>query len=208
MRKETIGLTDGLKLTGAERRQQLLAWLKESEAPLTGSELAKRASVSRQVIVQDISLLKAKNEPIIATSQGYVYLRSALGKKQPVQRIIACDHEPEKTEEELNLIVDFGVTVKDVTIEHPVYGDLTASIRVSTRKEVSDFVKKISSTNAAYLSQLTTAPICTHWRQMTKRRSNKLATPCKKRASSFPNKEKVLCRHQRKGPFLYNVYAL
>ena len=146
MRKETIGLTDGLKLTGAERRQQLLAWLKESEAPLTGSELAKRASVSRQVIVQDISLLKAKNEPIIATSQGYMYLRSALGKKQPVQRIIACDHEPEKTEEELNLIVDFGVTVKDVTIEHPVYG---------TRKEVADFVKKISSTNAAYLSQLT-----------------------------------------------------
>lgn len=71
-----------------------------------------------------------------------MYLRSALGKKQPVQRIIACDHEPEKTEEELNLIVDFGVTVKDVTIEHPVYGDLTASIRVSTRKEVSDFVKK------------------------------------------------------------------
>ena len=54
MRKETIGLTDGLKLTGAERRQQLLAWLKESEAPLTGSELAKRASVSRQVIVQDV----------------------------------------------------------------------------------------------------------------------------------------------------------
>lgn len=53
-------MTDGLKLTGAERRQQLLAWLKESEAPLTGSELAKRASVSRQVIVQDISLLKAK----------------------------------------------------------------------------------------------------------------------------------------------------
>ncbi|MED4337181.1 transcription repressor NadR [Bacillus licheniformis] len=148
-------MTDGLKLTGAERRQQLLAWLKESEVPLTGSELAKRASVSRQVIVQDISLLKAKNEPIIATSQGYMYLRSALGKKQPVQRIIACDHEPEKTEEELNLIVDFGVTVKDVTIEHPVYGDLTASIRVSTRKEVADFVKKISSTNAAYLSQLT-----------------------------------------------------
>ncbi|MFT0799911.1 transcription repressor NadR [Bacillus swezeyi] len=148
-------MTDGLKLMGTERRKQLLDWLKESETPLTGSELAKKASVSRQVIVQDISLLKAKNEPIIATSQGYMYLRSAAGEKQPVQRIIACDHEPEKTEEELNVIVDFGVTVKDVTIEHPVYGDLTASIRVSTRKEVSDFVKKISSTNAAYLSQLT-----------------------------------------------------
>ncbi|KKB72584.1 MULTISPECIES: transcription repressor NadR [Bacillus] len=148
-------MTDGLKLTGAERRKHLLAWLKESEKPLTGSELAKKASVSRQVIVQDISLLKAKNEPIIATSQGYMYLRAQASDKQPVKRIIACDHDPGKTEEELNMIVDFGVTVKDVTIEHPVYGDLTASIRVSTRKEVADFVKKISSTNAAYLSQLT-----------------------------------------------------
>lgn len=142
MRKETIGLTDGLKLTGAERRQQLLAWLKESEAPLTGSELAKRASVSRQVIVQDISLLKAKNEPIIATSQGYMYLRSALGKKQPVQRIIACDHEPEKTEEELNLIVDFGVTVKDVTIEHPVYGDLNSFDQGQHKKRSRGFRQK------------------------------------------------------------------
>ena len=155
MRKETIGLTDGVKLTGSGRRERLLAWLKESEAPLTGGELAKKAAVSRQVIVQDISLLKAKNEPIIATSQGYMYLRTQTADKQPVKRIIACDHEPGRTEEELNMIVDFGVTVQDVTIEHPVYGDLTASIRVSTRKEVSDFVKKISSTKAAYLSQLT-----------------------------------------------------
>ncbi|MDA1477431.1 transcription repressor NadR [Bacillus changyiensis] len=148
-------MAEEIKLTGAERRKQLLIWLKESQTPLTGSELAKKSAVSRQVIVQDISLLKAKNEPIIATSQGYLYLHSQTSEKQPVTRIIACEHGPERAEEELNLIVDFGVTVKDVIIEHPVYGDLTASIRVSTRKEVSDFIKKISSTNAAYLSQLT-----------------------------------------------------
>ncbi|MGG1241829.1 transcription repressor NadR [Bacillus cabrialesii] len=145
-------MTEELKLMGANRRDQLLLWLKESTSPLTGGELAKKANVSRQVIVQDISLLKAKNEPIIATSQGYVYIAQ---QHQQAERIIACLHGPERTEEELQLIVDEGVTVKDVKIEHPVYGDLTAAIQVGTRKEVSHFIKKITSTNAAYLSQLT-----------------------------------------------------
>ncbi|WIG45740.1 transcription repressor NadR [Bacillus halotolerans] len=147
-------MTEELKLLGANRREQLLLWLKESTSPLTGGELAKKANVSRQVIVQDISLLKARNEPIIATSQGYVYLDAAAQKHQ-AERIIACLHGPERTEEELQLIVDEGVTVKDVKIEHPVYGDLTAAIQVGTRKEVEHFIKKINSTNAAYLSQLT-----------------------------------------------------
>ena len=60
-----------------------------------------------------------------------------------------------QTEEELNILVDQGVTVKDVKIEHPVYGDLTASILVSNRKEVKQFMKKVRSTNASYLSELT-----------------------------------------------------
>jgi transcriptional regulator of NAD metabolism len=66
-----------------------------------------------------------------------------------------CKHRPEQTEEELKLIVDYGVSVQDVIVEHPVYGDLTAPIRVGTRKEVDDFIRKISSTQATYLSQLT-----------------------------------------------------
>ncbi len=148
-------MTEELKLMGANRRDQLLLWLKESKSPLTGGELAKKANVSRQVIVQDISLLKAKNVPIIATSQGYVYMDAAAQQHQQAERIIACLHGPERTEEELQLIVDEGVTVKDVKIEHPVYGDLTAAIQVGTRKEVSHFIKKINSTNATYLSQLT-----------------------------------------------------
>ncbi|MBA5711708.1 transcription repressor NadR [Bacillus velezensis] len=148
-------MTEGTKLTGAKRRDMLLHWLKEAGSPLTGGELAKKANVSRQVIVQDISLLKAKSEPIIATSQGYLYISMNAGGEKNAERIIACLHGPERTEEELELIVDEGVTIKDVIIEHPVYGDLTAAIRVSTRKEVKQFMDHINSTNAAYLSQLT-----------------------------------------------------
>lgn len=141
------------KLLGEDRRNYILNLLKQSQDPLTGSELAKQANVSRQVIVGDITLLKAKNEPIMATSQGYVYM-----EKEPVtkfERIIASYHPPERTEEELQLIVDYGVTVKDVTIEHPIYGDLKASVMVSNRREVGLFMEQIKKKKAALLSELT-----------------------------------------------------
>jgi uncharacterized protein len=142
------------KLLGDERRNWILDLLKESGAPITGSDLAAQTNVSRQVIVGDITLLKAKNEPIIATSQGYMYL--VTGSPIPlVERTIASSHLPDRAEEELNLLVDHGVTVKDVKIEHPVYGDLTASIMVSNRQEVQQFMKKVLSTKAAFLSELT-----------------------------------------------------
>ncbi|MDP4097242.1 transcription repressor NadR [Paenibacillus sp. P96] len=143
-----------IKLSGAERREKLLQWLKEN-SPLTGSELARRSSVSRQVIVQDITLLKARNEPIMATSQGYMYLAKPEAADRLIERIVAVQHGPERTEEELQLIVDYGVTVKDVIVEHPVYGELTAPILASTRQDVHQFILRITSTKASYLSELT-----------------------------------------------------
>ncbi|MBU8879542.1 transcription repressor NadR [Bacillus sp. FJAT-29790] len=142
------------KVLGEERRELLLRLLQEKGEPITGSELASRTNVSRQVIVGDITLLKAKGEPIIATSQGYMYLLQP-SHSPAVERTIASSHPPEGTEEELNILVDYGVTVKDVKIEHPVYGDLTASVMVSNRKEVKQFMEKIKSTKASYLSELT-----------------------------------------------------
>jgi uncharacterized protein len=145
---------DQKKILGEERRKRILEILKISQAPITGSELAANANVSRQVIVGDITILKAKLEPIIATSQGYLYLAQA-SSTTVFERTLACSHPPDRTEEELNLLVDFGVTVKDVRIEHPVYGDLTASIMVSNRQEVRLFMDKVHSTQASYLSELT-----------------------------------------------------
>jgi len=142
------------KILGDERREMILHWLKTNHDPLTGSELAAKTNVSRQVIVGDITLLKAKNEPIIATSQGYIYLKQP-SLKTTFERTVACFHPPEKSEEELNLLVDHGVVVKDVKIEHPVYGDLTASIMVSNRSEVQQFMEKVRSTKASFLSELT-----------------------------------------------------
>jgi transcriptional regulator of NAD metabolism len=142
------------KILGEERRRFILQLLKESTTPITGSDFAEKTNVSRQVIVGDITLLKAKNEPIIATSQGYIYLKSNSAALS-FERTIACRHSPAETERELNLLVDHGVTVKDVRIEHAVYGDLTASIMVSNRQEVKQFMKKIQNTKASFLSELT-----------------------------------------------------
>ncbi len=142
------------KVLGDERRAVILQLLKDSPVPLTGSELATRTNVSRQVIVGDITLLKARNEPIIATSQGYLYFKQNTGTPS-FERTIASRHLPEDTMKELNLLVDHGVLVKDVKIEHAVYGDLTASIMVSNRQEVKQFMDNIQTTKASLLSELT-----------------------------------------------------
>ncbi len=148
-------------MPGEERRQWIVNTLRSSGKPVTGRELGKLTNVSRQVIVGDVTLLKAKNEPIIATSQGYVYmsLQTLPGK---IEKIIVCQHNPEQTEEELNILVDNGVTVKDVKIEHPVYGDLSASIMVSNRIEVKEFMRRITEANAVYLSNLAEGGIHLH----------------------------------------------
>ncbi|TCT20919.1 hypothetical protein EDD68_11247 [Melghiribacillus thermohalophilus] len=142
------------KILGEERREFIINELKSRHEPITGSELAEKANVSRQVIVSDISLLKAKNEPIIATSQGYMYMKPS-EPSHLYERTLAFYHPPERTEEELHLIVDHGATVKNVTVEHPIYGEFTASIMVSNRREVKKFLEKVRSANAALLSELT-----------------------------------------------------
>lgn len=149
------------KLLGNERREQLLQWLKQSESPLTGSELGERANVSRQVIVGDITLLKAQGIPILATSRGYLYTQPA-NESNMIEKTIVCSHRSDQTEEELNILVDHGILVKDVAVEHPIYGDLRASIMVSNRLEVQQFIKRVQKYKAAYLSTLSEDGIHMH----------------------------------------------
>lgn len=140
------------KMSSKERQTLISNELRQADQAITGNEFADLTNVSRQVIVQDISILKAKKVPIIATSRGYMLENKTTLKEQ---LIVAVSHTPEQTEKELNLIVDHGVTVKDVTVEHALYGELTASIMVSNRVEVAAFIRKIKETESPYLSTLT-----------------------------------------------------
>lgn len=139
-------------MTGLERRTQILSMLKEAQEPLSASSLAKKLSVSRQIIVGDVALLRAEGEEIFASPKGYILPSS--NEEKYVHRI-ACCHTNEQTAEELNILVDCGCKIIDVIVEHPVYGQLTGQLRISSRMDVSDFIQRCQDENAHSLCELT-----------------------------------------------------
>ena len=131
-----------------ERRETILKLLRQSAQPVSASTLAGQLSVSRQIIVGDIALLRAAGQEITATARGYV-----IPAQNGLLRRIACTHSAEETRDELDAMVDCGCTVVDVIVEHPVYGQLTAPLHLSSRLDVDQFMKRMDG--AAPLSQLT-----------------------------------------------------
>ena len=134
-----------------ERRQEILKLLHQSAHPISASALAERFSVTRQVIVGDIALLRAGGAEISATPRGYVLPRATDG----ITRTIACRHALEQTGTELDILVDNGCTVLDVIVEHPVYGQLTGQLQISSRYDVEQFLARVQAHDAAPLSMLT-----------------------------------------------------
>lgn len=137
-------------MDGSERRSIILNVLSESSAPLSATALARRLGVSRQIIVGDVALLRASGEKIDSTPRGYV--RNAL---PGLVFTVACVHNREDTEKELNIMVDNGCTIIDVSVDHPIYGQLTAALQLSSRFDVSQFVSKLESGKTSPLSALT-----------------------------------------------------
>ena len=135
----------------ALRRDRILEYLRHSDGPLPASALAGRLSVSRQIIVGDVALLRAAGERITAAPRGYVLERP----RQGVVRAVACLHRPEDMERELTLMVDQGCTVVNVIVEHPVYGQLTGPLDLSSRYDITEFIRKVEENAARPLSLLT-----------------------------------------------------
>lgn len=136
-----------------KRRAELLALLKDVAEPVTGAELAGRFGVSRQVVVQDIAILRAAGEQILATPQGYVVPR--LQKDALVQAVVACRHSREQIEEEIGIVVDLGGKVLDVIVEHPVYGEMRGNLMIASRRDLKMFLERLGKTSARPLSALT-----------------------------------------------------
>ena len=133
------------------RRTAIARELEQSSTPISATALAGQFSVSRQVIVGDIALLRASGMDVTATPRGYVIPRSATGQCHT----LATRHGADQMEAELNAVVDQGCTVLDVTVEHPIYGQLTGPLNLSNRYEVSQFITRCREEAAAPLSQLT-----------------------------------------------------
>lgn len=133
------------------RRQAILRRLQQSSVPISATALAGQFSVSRQIIVGDIALLRAAGADISATPRGYVILPADSG----LVRQIACQHDSAGMGPELRAIVDNGCTVIDVIVEHPIYGQLTGPLQLSNRYEVDQFLSRCAEGNARPLSNLT-----------------------------------------------------
>jgi len=58
------------------RKEALLQLLKEAQKPQNGKSLAEHFHVTRQIIVQDIAVLRADGAPILSTNRGYIYKES------------------------------------------------------------------------------------------------------------------------------------
>ena len=135
-------------MTGSQRRSAIYQQLTHADAPISAAALAQQFSVTRQVVVGDIALLRAEGHSITATSRGYI-----IPAETGLIRTIACVHSAQDTRQELFAMVDCGCTVVDVIVEHPVYGQLTAPLHLSSRLDVDQFMKRMDG--AAPLSQLT-----------------------------------------------------
>ena len=133
------------------RRTKILEHLSQSTAPVSATVLAGMFSVSRQVIVGDVALLRAAGEEITATPRGYVLTKERVG----LTKTIAVQHRPDQTEEELCIFVDNGCIVEDVVVEHHIYGQISGQLHLTNRYDVSQFMSRMESGSASVLSSLT-----------------------------------------------------
>ena len=137
-------------MTAAQRRSAIYEHLTRADTPISATALAQRFSVTRQVVVGDIALLRAEGHRITATPRGYM-----IPSETGLLRTIACHHSGADTQKELFAMVDCGCTVLDVIVEHPVYGQLTAPLALSSRYDVEQFVQRMADSHAQPISALT-----------------------------------------------------
>jgi hypothetical protein len=138
-------------MSAEDRRRMLLDKLRKASGPIIGSDLADDFGVSRQVIVQDIALLRAQGEEILATARGYMVSQDS----NMVEKTMACKHQPEDIEEELLTIIKYGGRIKDVVVEHSIYGEIKGILMIQNRKDLEEFMQNYKKEDVKPLSTLT-----------------------------------------------------
>lgn len=140
-------------MNGQQRRNAIVDVLETSAIPVSGAALGALFGVSRQIIVQDIAILRSSGLSVQSTNRGYVL--DSPTTAQSVLRMIKVRHTPEQIEQELNAIVDLGGTVVDTVVNHRTYGLLSATIDISSRRDVAHFVEELNAGISEPLSSIT-----------------------------------------------------
>lgn len=138
-------------MEGNERRKKILSCLQDSELPINGTSLAKKFNISRQVIVQDIAILRAENHPILSTNRGYLIQKTSFIH----HRTFCVKHDWNQMETELKTIVDYGGQVKNTTVEHDIYGQISVEMYLKSRRDVEELIEQFKLTNSLPLTSLT-----------------------------------------------------
>lgn len=133
------------------RRENIFELLVKSDKPLKGVDLANKFNVTRQIIVKDIAILRAEGKNIIATADGYLVNRQMKKEKA----IIAVSHNENQTIDELEIVVKYGGVIEDVIIEHPIYGEIKASLMIKNLNDLNRFMNKFNDDDIKPLSYLT-----------------------------------------------------
>ena len=141
-------------MDAAQRREQIQQILRESRDPVSAASMASQVHVSRQIIVGDIALLRAGGMDIQATPRGYI-LQAQDSKVEGNRYTIACRHGKDTLREELYIVVDNGGGLLDVTVEHPVYGQITGKLHIFSRFDADNFMEKLSANRASILCDIT-----------------------------------------------------
>ena len=130
-------------MTGEERRNRILTKLMESQEPMSGAALAKAFRVSRQVIVQDIALMRAERYDIMSTNKGYLYRNAEADTTFP-KRVFFVKHTTEQVLEEFLTVIELGGRVLDVAVEHELYGQIRVDLLIESRQDAVEFAEKLS----------------------------------------------------------------
>ena len=133
-----------------ERRKAIVNLLLASKKPISGGELSEQFNVSRQIIVQDITVLKGLGYEILSTHNGYVMQKSPF-----VERVFKLKHTTEQTEDELTTIVDLGGTIVDVFVWHKVYGRISATLNIFSKLHVKQFLEGVRTGKSNELMNIT-----------------------------------------------------
>ena len=141
-------------MTGEERRNRILLKLQESDAPLSGTALAKAFHVSRQIIVQDIALMRAENYGILSTNKGYLLRQESVENAQP-KRVFYVKHTSQQVLEEFQIILELGGKLLDVAVEHEIYGQIRVDLLIETAADAADFYERLLNCRDNPLNVLT-----------------------------------------------------
>lgn len=137
-------------MKAADRRKAIINLLLSSTEAISGGKLSEEFGVSRQIIVQDITVLKGMGYGILSTHNGYIIQKSPLK-----ERIFKVYHTTEQTEDELNTIVNLGGTVVDVFVWHKVYGKMTAPLNIFSSMHIKQFIEGVRSGKSTELMNIT-----------------------------------------------------